>query len=156
TQFTYSEGAGNGGADGFAMVFQSAGANVVGAAGGSLGYAGINKSFAIEFNIYARGTQGIAFGSHRALRAFQPPGGGVSLTSGSPVTVQAVYNGTAMNVTVSQGSNTFNTSVNVDLRSLLYGPTGYVGFTGGTGGVNAKQDITGFSFVTTGAVPQQT
>ena len=58
------------------------------------------------------------------------------------MSVQMNYNGTTltMQITDTVTSATYNTSFTVNIPSVV-GSTAYVGFTGGTGGLTAIQDI---------------
>ena len=145
------------GADGITFTFQNQSNTALGATGGSLGYnAGtgfttITPSVAAAVDDYhdelATGQNGIlnegAFGTAP----------GISNTSSSFVTI--VYNGVTQTFTetLSDAQGTYTTTLtNFDLASQLgeTGPavTGYIGFTGGTGGINDTQTISNFTFST--------
>ena len=65
-EFSLYAGAQNGG-DGFAFVFNGHPTQIVGAAGGGLGYGGISPSLAFEFDTYTNSTGGDTNGNHFAL-----------------------------------------------------------------------------------------
>ena len=149
--YTYVDTTG-GGADGSAFVLQNVGLMAVGSGGGQLGFGGIGSpAFAVAFNIYSPNTVGYEFitGSNGLTDPFTSTGN-VNLASTTPVTVNLVYNGTTLTMTLTQGTNTFTASATLNLVSILGGSTAYVGFTGGTGGAEAQQDISNFSYGTTG------
>lgn len=151
--FVYQAG-GNRLADGFAFVVQNAGATALGGAGGGLGYQGIANSGAVEFNLYTGGGNpvGTTLGTGGAA-----PGGftgttSVNISSGNPIGVKLVYDNAAKTLTETLTdlvSNSVYTQVftGADLVAALGGGTsGYIGFTGGTGGATATQQISGYEF----------
>ncbi|HXN99533.1 MAG TPA: hypothetical protein VN881_10700, partial [Candidatus Acidoferrales bacterium] len=73
---------------------------------------------------------------------------GVVLTSGDIMAVQITYNGTtlALTITDSTANKTFTTSFPVNISQTIGGSTAFVGFTGGTGGSTAIQNIKTWSF----------
>ena len=145
--FTYSQSAGNSGADGFAFVLQNAGLNVVGDAGGGLGYGGIGSSAGVAFNIYNALVQGFnpVFGGSNSA-AYTAPGNGVSLVNGQPVDITISVVSATATLTMSQGSNVFTTSFPFDVPAAVGGNSAFVGFTGATGGIVARQNITNFTY----------
>ena len=66
------------------------------------------------------------------------------------------YNGTTltMQITDTVTNATYNTSFTVNIPNVVGGSTAYVGFTGGTGGLTAIQDILTWTY-TSGTVEQQ-
>jgi hypothetical protein len=157
--FTYTD-VSTGGADGFAFILQNdpQGVNALGDAGGSLGYSGANPikpSAAVDFNIYS-GNGGSRFGFTDTgnIRYSYPNTGGVDITNGQPVNVTINYapvgNAGVITATLTQGANTFTRSTAYNAPALAGGSTALVGFGGGTGGVNANQTISNFTF-TSGA-----
>jgi hypothetical protein len=159
-KFTYQDV--SGGADGVAFVLQNdpRGIAAMGGIGGSLCYGianPITPSAALEFNLYTGNNQlvGYTFLTNGVTGANGANGnyhamGSISLTSGHPINVTAVYayGQLALAFTDAVTSATFSTNLNVgDLTSVVGGPTAYVGFTGSDGGVTSTQIITNFSFV---------
>jgi len=154
--FTYAAG-GNKSADGAAFVVHNdpRGAGAVGDGGGSLGYGGggtIKPSFAAELNLYTGGgnptgeflvTNG-ATGTYNNTAPVNPG-------SGSPINATVSYNGAKYAFTLSDGTNTYTQTKFINLTNLLGSNTGYVGFTGGTGGAVASQTITNFQFTANAA-----
>lgn len=159
-KFTYQDV--SGGADGVAFVLQNdpRGIAALGGGGGSLGYSAANPitpSAALEFNLYTGNNQlvGYTFLTNGLTGANGANGnyhamGSISLASGHPITVTAVYayGQLALAFIDTVTSATFSTNLNVgDLTSLLGSQTAYVGFTGSDGGATSVQVITNFSFV---------
>jgi hypothetical protein len=147
---------GTGGADGFNFILENS--EVRGGAGGSTGYGNsVPNSFAAEFNIYQNTSLSIGAGGSVSGPHNHPNMGSVNLTSGDPINIQLAYNSSAQTLTetltdtTTQGtySTTWN---NLNLWQILGGSPGtYVGFSGGTGGANALQQITNFTYTATPA-----
>jgi autotransporter-associated beta strand protein len=153
-------------ADGAAFILQNDtnAAKALGGGGGSLGYQGINNSFAFEMNVFANNTVGIATRSSGSTPITGSPytpttnttGASPNLASGDPIAVSLNYNGatTAMTETLTDTTTlaSYTTTLNVSsatgssIASILGGNAFYVGFSGGTGGQDTTQTITNFSF----------
>ncbi|HWQ90704.1 MAG TPA: hypothetical protein VN673_03455, partial [Clostridia bacterium] len=155
-KFTYTDLT-IGGADGAAFILHNDvdGAGALGAGGGALGYSEITPSAALEFNIYENspGGRGIAF----ATNGLNASSGGpaysstapVNLASGNPIDVVLHYTGGVLSVTLTDAVavTTFTTNYMVNLPAIVKGRTAYMGFSGGTGGITAVQQITNVKFV---------
>ena len=152
-----------GGADSLSFVLQNdpRGAAALGGGGGDGGYGGIANSIAIKFDLWTDGTHAPATGlflngqsphSHNTQDVAIT--GGINLLSGDPIQVTLTYNGTtltlAMRDTVTGQSFTYDWLVN--LAQVLGGTSAYAGFTAGTGGASAVQDIQSWTYTPT-AVP---
>ncbi len=155
-QFTYQNngtGAGNL-ADGAAFILQNdpRGATALGDTGGALGYGGgnpITSSVAFEMNIYQPNTIGTSFRSNGFLGGYTAPGNGVNLDSGHPISITLTYNPATYTMTqkLVDGANIATTSYPVILTGTLKNNgLAYVGFSGGTGGVNSTQTVTKYSY----------
>lgn len=74
----------------------------------------------------------------------------VDLHSGNVFRVHMVYDGTALSWTIIDTAThaTFSASKTVDIQKVVGGATAFVGFTGGTGGETAIQDIVTWTFQT--------
>jgi autotransporter-associated beta strand protein len=151
--YTY-QASGNRAADGAAFVIQndSRGAAALGVGGGSLGYAGITPSFAVEFNIYSPNGVGTAMHTGGAIGGYANTGLGFS--NGDPIKAVVTYDGSA-NVTEQltdlTTSGTYGqTFVLGSLPQLLGGNSFFVGFTGGDGGAASTQTISSFSLTSSG------
>jgi hypothetical protein len=149
-------------ADGFAFVIQNTGTTALGPLGGGLGYgpdlpsgtSGIGKSVAVKFDLYSNDGEGNN-STGLYLNGASPTipattlGGGVNLPSGDVFDVQLSYDGTTLTLTITDHnipSDTFTTSWPVNIPSTVGNNTAYVGFTGGTGGLTATQDIISWTY----------
>ena len=156
--FTYTDVSG-GGADGIVFALQNSGTNALGGGGGALGFGGITNAAGDAFNIYGgnsgSGTQyNTSFTGGPALTPTTPM---VDITSKNPINVTLSYRQAdgamveTLHDTVTNGTLT-KVYRNIDISAAVGGSTAFLGFTGGTGGVNAQQTITNFNF-TTGNAP---
>jgi hypothetical protein len=143
--------------DGFAFVLQNAGAgvNALGAVGGSVGYAGIDRSVGIIFDTF----QNVGDISANSIRIVQngdlTPLANVALPfdlkQGS-YNAWVDYDGATnqLSVFISEGATKPATAIltqTIDLPSLV-GDKAFVGFTAGTGLVGSRQTITDWTFET--------
>ncbi len=152
-------------ADGFTFTIQGAGPTAIGGYGGSLGYGpnpssgttgGIAKSVAIKFDIYSNSGEGTdstgmyTNGAAPTVPAVSLTSSGIVLSSGDTISAQLVYNGTTLtlNLTDTVTNNTFSQAFTVNIPSIVGANTAYVGFTGGTGGGTAIQNIKTWTFTT--------
>ncbi len=150
-------------ADGFTFTIQNAGPTALGGIGGGLGYgpnpatgtpAGIAKSVAVKFDIFsnsgesADSTGVFTNGAVPTIPAVDLTSSGIVLSSGDTIAAQLVYNGTTLtlNLTDTVTNNTFTQTFTVDIPSTVGANTAYVGFTGGTGGSTAIQNIKTWTF----------
>jgi hypothetical protein len=142
-------------ADGFTFTIQNSGLTALGIGGGSLGYAGIGNSVAVKFDLYNNSGEGVDStglylnGAVPATPASDLSGSNIDLHSGDKFSVHMTYNGAtlAMSVTDARTGAVYNTSWSVNIPQLIGGNSAYVGFTGGTGGLTATQNIQTWSFV---------
>jgi hypothetical protein len=113
--------------------------------GTPLGYAQILNSICVAFDFF---TDPNSIGLY--LNGAEPTGSQLSscspvnLLAGTPITVTIAYNGTALTITMVQGSNTFGPftlSSSIDIPSILGASVAYAGFTAATGGENANVKI---------------
>lgn len=156
--FTYTDVSG-GGADGIVFGLQNAGPTALGGGGGALGFGGIASGAGDAFNIYGgnsgSGSQyNTSFTGGPALTPTTPM---VDITSKHPINVTLSYR-QADNAMVETLQDTVTSGTltkvyrNIDISSAVGGNTALIGFTGGTGGVNANQTITNFHY-TIGSAP---
>ncbi len=165
--FTFQVSAGAATADGFAFVIQNTGTAALGPTGGGLGYgpdstagaAGIAKSVAVKFDLYSNAGEGVnstgiySNGASPTMPA-TTLGGGVDLHSGDLMKVHMTYDGATLTMTITDTTNatkTFTTSWAINIPTTVGGNTAYVGFTGGTGGQTATQEIATWSYNNTSA-----
>jgi hypothetical protein len=152
-------------ADGFTFTIQDVGPTALGGNGGSLGYGpnpntgttgGIAKSVAIKFDIYSNNGEGtdstglFTNGAAPTTPAVNLTPSGIVLSSGDTISAQLVYNGTTLtlNLTDTVTNKTFSQAFTVNIPSTVGANTAYIGFTGGTGGSTAIQNIKTWTFTT--------
>jgi hypothetical protein len=167
-QFTYVVNSNSpigplGPADGITFCIQNVGTNAAGPGAGNLGVGGISPSVEFDLNIYAGVTNQPPYyhpgpsigwdtnGTNYAPVSTLP----ANLTNGNPMRVTIYYNGATASAWITD--LTLNTtspvvSDSLNIPSIVKGNTAYVGFTGGTGGSWAEQDIYDFFFAT-GTMP---
>lgn len=150
-------------ADGITFTIQNAGLSALGNTGGSLGYAGIGNSVAVKFDLYNNSGEGIDStglyqnGAVPITPASDLSSSGINLHSGDKFSVHMTYNGATLAMTITDGSTgaVYNTSWSINIPQVIGSNTAYVGFTAGTGGLTATQNIQTWSFVS-GAQQQAT
>jgi fibronectin type 3 domain-containing protein len=168
TTFSFQSDANPTSADGFAFVIQSVGATVLGPSGGGLGYgpdapggaAGIGSSIAVKFDLYNNAGEGLdstglfTNGQSPTTGGIAPSSGSLDfsgtldLHSGHVFTTTVSYDGTTL--TVKTTDTTTNASATqtylVNIPGIVGGSSAFVGFTGGTGGLLANQNILSWTF----------
>ncbi len=156
-------------ADGMTFAIQNAGTTALGSAGGGLGYAsstcgstsGILTSVAVKFDLFQNCQEGnnstglYTNGASPTVPAITL-GGGVNLHSGDIFQVHMTYDGTKLTMTITDTvtNATFTTSWTINIPAIVGGNTAYVGFTGGTGGQTAKQEIISWTYSQNGSSQQ--
>jgi hypothetical protein len=139
-------------ADGVCFVIQAdpRGTAALGGSGGGEGYAGIVNSIAIKFDLWTHGTlqstTGLFTGgqSPDSDPTMDVPLTGIDLGSHHPILVTLAYDGSRTlteTVTDTVTGVTFTHSYSLDLAQVIGTSVAYAGFTGGTGGATAIQDI---------------
>jgi hypothetical protein len=143
-------------ADGITFTIQNTGGGALGSTGGSLGYAGIAKSVAVKFDLYNNNGEGVDSiglyqnGAFPTTPSTDLNGSGIDLHSGHKFLVHMTYNGSALAMSVTDATTgaVYNKAGwTINLPQVLGGNAAYVGFTGGTGGLSATQNIQTWSFV---------
>ena len=142
------------GADGFTFTLQNTGPAVTGAKGGSLGYAGIGKSVAIKFDLYddaGEGTDSTGIyvnGTYPSTPALDMTASGVSLHSTDLLHAHVTYDGATVSWTITDTVTgaSYSASQVLNIPSTVGGNTAYVGFTAGTGGLTAIQQIANWTY----------
>ncbi|HEY3863349.1 MAG TPA: LamG-like jellyroll fold domain-containing protein [Verrucomicrobiae bacterium] len=160
--FTYQETSANP-ADGLTFTLQNSGANATGGGGGELGYVGITNSAALEFNIYSgdHGGAGITLGTNGNVPSTDTALGNfisttpVNLSSQHAINVLLSYSQDELNVWLTDPAttNSYHASFDIDIPAAVGGDTAFVGFTAATGGLEASQTISNFSFSSSVAGP---
>jgi hypothetical protein len=142
-----------GSADGITFALQNNDPGQVGGAGGCLGYCGIVKSVAIMFDLYSGGshnsTTNLLMNGNKTGAIDMGPSG-IVLGSNHPLRIDLSYDITqlAFSETVTDtvtGAIFSHIYTNVNVPQIVQGSTAYIGFTGGTGGETAIQDIVSWS-----------
>ncbi len=136
-------------ADGFTFVLQNKGLTAVGAAGEGLGYATIPHSVAIKFDIYNNAGEGnnstgvYVNGAYPTVPAIDLKASGLNLSSGDVIHAHITYDGTTLSWTLSDPAtnHTSTHSVVINIPQSIGNNTAYAGFTAGTGGQTAIQNI---------------
>ncbi len=152
----------NAGADGITFTIQSNNPTALGPSGGGLGYGpdspggtgGIPNSVAIKFDTYSNQGEGpnstglYLNGASPTIPAIDLTSSGIDLHSGSNFSVHMAYDGANLSMTLSDpvSGHTFTTTWQVNIPAAVGGPTAFVGFTGGTGGLTSSQKITTWTF----------
>ncbi|MGA7317361.1 MAG: chitobiase/beta-hexosaminidase C-terminal domain-containing protein, partial [Silvibacterium sp.] len=141
-------------ADGFTFTIQNVGTRALGGPGGSLGYQGISKSVAVKFDLYNNNGEGpnstglYKNGAAPTTPAIDLTPSGINLHSGDVMHARLFYDGTAlvMTLTDTQTNASVTESFAVNIPGIVGGNSAYVGFTAGTGGVAATQNILSWSY----------
>ena len=143
-------------ADGMTFVIQNGAATALGTGGVGLGCEGIGNSVAVKFDIYSNAGEGTdstgmyVDGAVPTVPAVDMTSSGVSLVSGDVMNVQLSYNGTTLTLTITDASTlkSFTTNWTVNIPATVGNTTALVGFTGGTGGLTAIQDVLSWTYST--------
>jgi len=152
TNFTFQET--DAVADGFTFTVQGIGPKALGAGGAGLGYSNLWSSVGLKFYLHPIGSIPESTGLYIDGAAPYVTTGsinlapsGITLTSGDLMSVQLVYNGTTLTMTLTDTvtKKSYTTSFTVNIPSYV-GDTAYVGFTGASGGSGANQQILSWSY----------
>jgi len=157
TNFSFQvSGGSNPTADGFAFVIQGGTTTALGPSGGGLGYGplsgstgGITNSVAVKFDLYSNNGEGpdstglYVNGAAPTTPSLDMTSSGVNLHTTDVFNVQMTYDGTNLTMTITDATTnaTFTHTWAINIPGTVGGNTAYVGFTGGTGGYTAIQDI---------------
>ena len=159
TQFTFQLT--NAQADGFTFCIQGNAATALGQSGGALGYQGIGKSIAIKFDLFQNTSEGndstglyINGVDPAEVGSVDLTGTGIDLHSGDLFNVALIYDGVTLTETITDTTTnaTFSQNYTIDIPGTV-GNRAYIGFTGGTGGLLATQDIVTWSYTILPSAP---
>jgi hypothetical protein len=149
TNFTFQQT--SAAADGMTFAIENSPSNVnaLGGNGAGLGYSSLTKSVAIKFDLYSNAGEGpdstglYQNGATPTTPFVDLSSTGINLHSGDVMAVQITYDGTTLTMTITDQvtAATYTTSWAVNIPSIVGGSTAYVGFTGGTGGLVATQNV---------------
>ena len=152
-------------ADGFTFTIQNFDATALGSSGAGLGYgkfstrtAFIPTSVAIKFDLFSNSGEGTnSTGLYKNGASPTVPatalGGGIDLHSGHVFQVQMHYSVSTLTLTMiitdlTAPANTFTTSFPIHIPNTIGSDVGFIGFTGGTGGQAATQEILNWTYST--------
>jgi hypothetical protein len=163
TQFSFQLSAGSNTADGFTFCIQTAGNTAQGSMGGGLGYQGMATSVCVKFDLYNNSGEGndstglFTDGAPPTTPSIDLTNTGIDLHSGDQINVSMTYDGTTLTVTETDPTvnKTATQSYTINISNTVGSGTAFVGFTGGTGGLTAVQNILNWTYTSTspGAVP---
>ena len=144
-------------ADGFTFALQANSTAALGVGGGPLGYGqdtatgtgGIPNSVAVKFDLYDNFGEGIdstglyVNGASPTIPFVDMTGTGIDLHSGDLFAVHMTYGAgsLAMTITDTVTKAVFTHTWTIDIPTTIGAATAYAGFTGGTGGITATQNI---------------
>jgi fibronectin type 3 domain-containing protein len=148
TSFIFQDQNVNGSADGITFAIQNNDPGQVGGAGGCLGYCGIGHSVAVMFDLYSGGnhhsTTNLLLNGNKVGAIDMGPAG-IVLGSNHPLRCDLTYDITQLTLTETVTDTitgaVFRQTYSVNIPQVVAGDTAFVGFTGGTGGETAIQDI---------------
>lgn len=148
-------------ADGMTFTIQNASGRALGFAGGSLGYAPITSSVAVKFDIFNNAGEGATStglytgGNSPTVPAIDLTRSNVDLHSGHIFSVHMTYDGAllSMDLRDTETNQVFSTQWTIDIPATVGSATAYIGFSGGTGGYSATQDVLSWTFVSGGSTP---
>jgi hypothetical protein len=149
-------------ADGFTFALQANDTAALGVAGGPLGYGldtssgtgGIPNSIAVKFDLYDNFGEGIDStglyinGASPTIPAIDMTSSGVDLHSGDLFDVHMIYGSGSLTMTITDAVThaAFTHTWTIDIPATIGAATAYAGFTGGTGGFTATQNILTWTF----------
>ena len=156
TQFTFQLT--NANADGFTFTIQNDKKTALGPAGGGLGYGpdtaggsgGIPNSVAVKFDLYSNDGEGpdstglyTDGAAPTNMGSIDLSSTGINFHNGDVFQANLSYNGSTLTETLTdtQTNATVTETYTVDIGQTVGSSTAYVGFTAGTGGDTATQDI---------------
>jgi hypothetical protein len=148
-------------ADGMTFTIQGIGPAALGGAGGALGYASIETSVAVKFDLYDNDGEGVnSTGLYlngtepNAAGSISLVSSGIDLHSEHVFRVRMDYDGTTLDVTITDTVTlaSASQSYTVDIPAIVGSETAYVGFTGGTGGLTAVQNVLNWTYASQSSV----
>jgi hypothetical protein len=143
-------------ADGFTFVLQNKGPTAVGSRGEGLGYAAILNSVAIKFDLYSNAGEGndstgvYTNGAIPTVPAIDLTSSQVELDSGDVIHAHITYDGTTLFWSLVDKTNPAHYAAahqtGINIPHTIGSNTAYTGFTAGTGGKSAIQNILDWTF----------
>jgi uncharacterized repeat protein (TIGR01451 family) len=151
-------------ADGITFTIQRLGLNALGGSGGALGYATtIINSVAVKFDLFNNAGEGpdstglYTNGAQpNAINSINLTGTGIDLHSGHIFNAAMIYDGTTLKVTITDTVTmaAATQSYPVNIPTIVGASTAFVGFTGGTGGLTAIQNVLNWTYAPGAVTPQ--
>jgi Legume lectin domain/Chitobiase/beta-hexosaminidase C-terminal domain len=140
--------------DGFTFTIQNMGLNADGGIGGALGYQSITPSVAVKFDLFnnsGEGNNSTGFytdGAAPTVPALDLTPSGINLHNGDLMHAHLTYDGATLTLTLTDTvtNATFTASDAIDIPSTVGASTAYVGFTAGSGGSVATDNILSWTF----------
>jgi hypothetical protein len=141
--------------NGFGVGFNPGGPASLGGGGGALGYAGIGQSVAVTFRAYDHSSTELAVNGSFPGPQNDLSGTGIDFNGGAQAgprhtfQVTLTYSGTTLTETIKDlttSATVTETYNNVNIPATVGGSTAWVGFTGGTGGLNMEQDVQSWTY----------
>jgi hypothetical protein len=156
-------------ADGFTFCIQGVASNTTGPTGGGLGYGpdatggtnGIPNSIAVKFDLFSNQGEGTN-STGLYVNGAAPTnvgsiniGNTLNLHSGHVFNVSMTYDGTTLRVTITDTATHASATQGyaVNIPGVVGANAAYVGFTGGTGGATAVQNILSWTYSTNLTAP---
>ncbi len=143
------------------ILYVSGGPNALANGASGLGYsgdigagsnnAGLLNSIAVIFDLYdgSGNLTGLYTNGKTPIgSSIDMTSAGVNLHSGNPLAVQIAYDGTILTMTLTdtKTNKTFTHSWTINIPATVGGNTAYIGFTGGTGGATATQQVLSWTY----------
>ncbi|HEV2136012.1 MAG TPA: chitobiase/beta-hexosaminidase C-terminal domain-containing protein [Terracidiphilus sp.] len=146
-------------ANGFTFTIQNTTPTALGGDSAGLGYQDIPQSVAVKFNFYNYNNEGsdstgfYTDGQAPVTPTIDISPSGIQLNSGDVIQAQVTYDGTTLTLNLQDltTNDTFTTSTKINIPQTVGGTSAYVGFTGGTGGLSAIQDILNWTYTGQGS-----
>jgi hypothetical protein len=155
TNFTFQiTPASTGSGDGFTFTIQNMGLSADGGIGGALGYQSITPSVAVKFDLFDNSGEGpnstgfYTDGVAPTVPALDLTPSGINLHNGDVMNANLTYDGATLTLTLTDTvtNATFSASDSIDIPGTVGASTAFVGFTAGSGGSVATQNILSWTF----------
>ena len=156
----------NGAADGMAFVIQDSAVNAIGGVGGDLGFDGVPRSVAIEFDTYSNGEEDDPSANHVSVQTRGTQGNSVNhafslgstslivdLNDGAQHTVRIESTPGSLRVFVDDTIPVLQVALDLPATLGLSGADAWVGFTAATGGLSQQHLVRSWSFDEQSSVP---
>jgi hypothetical protein len=152
TDFTFQQL--NASADGMTFTIQNNSIWAQGDTGGGLGYQGIPDSVAVKFDLFNNAGEGIdstglyTGGAAPTVPSIDLTSTPINLHSGDIMHAHMVYNGTNLTLTLTDTATSGSVTevFTVNIPSVVGANTAWVGFTAGTGGLSATQNVLSWTY----------